>query len=374
MITCPAAEVGDRWEDIDTPALVVDLDTLEDNLQRMAAFAQQSGIRLRPHAKSHKCPAIARKQIQLGAVGICCQKVTEAEAMADGGITDILVTNQVVGRRKLDRLAALSLRTRLAVCADNATNVEELNAAAGRFETTLSVLVEIDVGSHRCGVEAGPAALDLARRIAAAKNLRFAGLQAYHGRAQHLRSHEERRQTIESASALVARTVALLAEAGLDCEVVGGAGTGTYAFEAASGVYNELQVGSYVFMDRDYSLNLDSGGARTTDFAQSLFIKSTVMSTPEADRVVTDAGLKAYTTDAGLPGVHAMPGAEILAAADEHSNIRFHGPHPRPQLGDTVSLVPGHCDPTVNLHDWIIGLRRGQVECLWPVAARGALL
>lgn len=374
MTICPAAEIGDRWEDIDTPALVVDLDILDANLARMADFAKESGIRLRPHAKSHKCPPIAQKQMALGAVGVCCQKVTEAEIMANCGITDILITNQVVGQRKLDRLAALSLRTRLAVCADNAANIEELNAAAGRFGTGLRVLVEVDVGSHRCGVEPGRAAVDLARQIAAADNLCFAGLQAYHGRAQHQRRYEERRATIASATALVGETIRLLGDIGLDCEIVGGAGTGTYTFEASSGIYNELQVGSYVFMDRDYSLNLDAAGAPATEFDQSLFIKTTVLSTPEPGRIVTDAGLKTYSIDAGLPCIVGMPGAEILAAADEHSNIRFHVPHPRPQLGDTLRLIPGHCDPTVNLHDWIIGLRGNRVECIWPVAARGALL
>lgn len=374
MTTRPAAEIGDRWEEIDTPALVVDLDVLKENLRRMAAFAQENGMRLRPHAKSHKCPAIARRQIDLGAVGVCCQKVSEAEAMAEGGVGDILITNQIVGRRKLDRLAALSLSTRLAVCADNAANVEELNAAAHRFDTVLSVLVEIDVGSHRCGVEPGEAALILAQNIAAAENLRFAGLQAYHGRAQHQRSHQERRETIDTASGLVTQTLRLLEKNGLDCEIVGGAGTGTYAFETASGVYNELQVGSYVFMDRDYSLNLDAADEMATDFAQSLFIKTTVISTPEPCRVVTDAGLKSYTVDSGMPGIHAMPGAEVLGAADEHSTIRFDGPYPRPNLGEALRLVPGHCDPTVNLHDWIIGLRQDRVECIWPVAARGAQL
>lgn len=187
MVLRPAAEIGDRWEDIDTPALVVDLDALDANIAKMAAFAGRSGIRLRPHAKTHKCPAIARKQLEAGAVGICCQKVSEAEAMADGGIADILVTNQVVGERKLRRLAALSLRIDVAVCADNAENVAALDAIAREFDTTLPVLVEIDIGSGRCGVAPGEDAAELAKRIAGANNLRFSGLQAYQGRAQHLR-------------------------------------------------------------------------------------------------------------------------------------------------------------------------------------------
>lgn len=367
----PSARIGDRWEDIESPALVVNLDALDANLRKMADFSRETGVRVRPHAKTHKCPAIARKQIELGAVGICCQKVSEAEAMADGGVSDILVTNQIVGARKLERLAALSLRIRVAVCADNAENILAIDAAARSFDTTLPVLVEIDVGSGRCGVKPGAEALELAKLISNSTNLRFAGLQAYHGRAQHIRDFDARAQAIRGACDSVALTVDLLKQYGLECEIIGGAGTGTYGFEAASGLYNELQVGSYVFMDRDYSLNLDTAGGHSSEFRQSLFIKTTVMSTPEPDRAVTDAGLKAYTTDAGLPGVHGVEGAEVLQAADEHTNIRFANADQRPNLGDELRLVPGHCDPTVNLHEWIIGVRDGRVECIWPVAARG---
>lgn len=372
MISRPAADIGDRWQDIDTPALVVDLDTLDANITKMAAFARRAGVRLRPHAKTHKCAAIARKQMEAGAVGICCQKVSEAEALADGGVTNILVTNQVVGERKLRRLAALSLRVRLAVCADNPDNVSALDAAARAFGTTLPVLVEIDVGSMRCGVSPGEEAVLLAKRIADSDGLRFAGLQAYHGKAQHLRAFEARRQAIVSACEDVVRTTDLLKKNGLECEIIGGAGTGTFAFEAASGVYNELQVGSYVFMDRDYSLNLNAEREQQPEFLQSLFIQTTVMSTPEPDRVVTDAGLKSLTAESGLPGVDGIEGADILDVSDEHTNIRFRDAGMRPDLGDIVRLVPGHCDPTVNLHDWIIGVRNGRVECIWPVSARGA--
>lgn len=372
MISRSAADIGDRWQDIDTPALVVDLDTLDANITKMAAFARKAGVRLRPHAKTHKCAAIARKQMEAGAVGICCQKVSEAEALADGGVTDILVSNQVAGERKLRRLAALSLRIRVAVCADNPDNVSALDAVARAFGTTLPVLVEIDVGSMRCGVSPGEEAVSLAKRIADSGSLRFAGLQAYHGKAQHLRAFEARRQAIASACEDVVRTIDLLKKNGLECEIIGGAGTGTFAFEAASGVYNELQVGSYVFMDRDYSLNLNAEREQQPEFLQSLFIQTTVMSTPEPDRVVTDAGLKSLTAELGLPGVDGIEGADILDVSDEHTNIRFRDAGMRPDIGDIVRLVPGHCDPTVNLHDWIIGVRNGRVECIWPVSARGA--
>mgnify|MGYP000368564331 FL=1 len=373
MTQCPAARIGDKLEDIDTPALVVDLDALEANIRYMSAFATANGVRLRPHAKTHKCSAIARLQVEAGAVGVCCQKVGEAEAMANAGIADVLVTNEIVGRSKLDRLAALSKRIRVAVCADHPDNVAEIDAAAARFDTVLTVLVEIDVGAGRCGTQPGEKALELARRISAAPNLRFGGVQAYHGPAQHVRSHEERRQTIEKAGRDVRRTLDLLEAEGLQSGIVGGAGTGSYAFEAASGVWNELQVGSYVFMDQDYALNLGAEGARVNEFRHSLTLRTTVMSTPAPDLVVTDAGLKAYSTDSGLPALLDCPAGEVLKSSDEHTAIRFARPEDRPALGEALHLIPGHCDPTVNLHDWIIGVRGGRVECLWPVDARGAL-
>ena len=373
MTQCPAARIGDRMNEIDTPALIVDLDALEANIRYMSSVAEAEGVRLRPHAKTHKCSAIARLQIEAGAVGICCQKVGEAETMANAGITDVLVTNQIVGRSKLDRLAALSKRIRVAVCADHLSNIAELDAAAARFDAVLTVLVEIDVGAGRCGTQPGEEALELARRISAAQNLRFGGIQAYHGPAQHVRDHEERRRTIEKAGREVRRTLDLLEREGLRSEIVGGAGTGSYAFEASSGIWNELQVGSYVFMDQDYALNLGVDGRRVGEFRHSLTIKTTVMSAPAPDKVVVDAGLKAYSTDSGLPVLHECPAGEVLKASDEHTTIGFSLPEDRPALGEALHLIPSHCDPTVNLHDWIIGVRGGRVECLWPVDARGAL-
>ena len=374
MRNCPAARIGDSWDEIDTPALVVELDALEANIRSIAEFGRRTGVRLRPHAKTHKCSAIARLQVAHGAVGICCQKVGEAEAMVDGGIGDVLVTNEVVGRRKLNRLAALATRARIAVCADDPGNVGEIAAAAARFDSRLSVLVEMDVGAGRCGVATPREALGLARRIADAAHLRFGGLQAYHGPAQHVRSHAARRARIEAAAAMVAETLDLFGREGLPAETVGGAGTGTFELEATSGLWNELQVGSYVFMDADYARNLDETGAPVSEFRHSLTIKTGVISAPAPGRIVTDAGLKAYSTDRGLPQLMGGPRAEVLSASDEHTTIRVHDPAERPELGAALRLVPGHCDPTVNLHDWIVGVRGDRVECLWPVDARGALL
>ncbi len=371
MIYRPPAEIGMTLDDVDTPALLIDRDAFDDNVRRLAEAAGAFGVALRPHAKTHKSPAIARRQIAAGAVGVCCQKVAEAEAMVEGGVSDVLVTNEIVGAGKLLRLASLAKQAKVGVCVDDAANVAELSAAASRLGAELSVLVEVDVGAHKCGVAPGEAALELARCVAGAPALRFAGLQAYHGPAQHIRDHAERRAAIEAAVAMVTATVDLLARHGLRCGAVTGAGTGTYPFEAASGVYTELQAGSYIFMDADYRRNLDARGVHDSPFAHSLFVLATVMSRPVGERAVLDAGLKAVSVDSGMPLLVDRPGVDYVGAADEHGKLALRDPVEKLAVGDKVRLIPGHCDPTVNLHDWFIGYRRDRVEAIWPVAARG---
>jgi D-serine deaminase-like pyridoxal phosphate-dependent protein len=367
---------------IDTPALVVDLDAFERNLGRMAEAAKVAGVRLRPHAKTHKSPVIARRQIALGAVGVCCQKVSEAEILVDGGVDDVLVSNQVAGARKLERLAALARRARVGVCVDDAGNARDVSAAAVRFGAKIDVLVEIDVGAGRCGVAPGGDAVALAAEVAALPGLRFAGLQAYHGSAQHLRGADERRDAIGRAGEMTRRTVAMLAEAGLACATVGGAGTGTYQIEAASGIWNVLQAGSYIFMDADYARNQGEHGGPFDTFEHALFVFSSVMSHPAADRAVLDAGLKALAFDSGPPEVFQRAGVRYDGASDEHGRLALDGSNMPLGIGDKLLLVPGHCDPTVNLHDWYVGVRGlgtegvpgcAYVEAVWPVAARGAM-
>jgi 3-hydroxy-D-aspartate aldolase len=361
-------------EEVDTPALIIDLDAFEANLLRMAQAAKSAGVRLRPHAKTHKSAIIALRQIALGAVGVCCQKVSEAEALVQGGVRNVLVTNEIVGGRKLVHLAALAREATVAVCVDNAENIAALDGAAVQAGASLDVLVEIDVGAHRCGVLPGKAALDLATRIDAATALRFAGLQAYHGSAQHIREHAARRAAIDAAINAARSTRDLLDEHGLVCDSVTGAGTGTYGFEAGSGLYNELQAGSYIFMDADYAKNRAEGGGAFEDFQHSLFVYTTVMSTPGRGRAVVDAGLKASSVDAGLPSVFGIPGVRFVGASDEHGKLEFDAAEAGLSLGDKLKLVPGHCDPTVNLYDWYVCVRGGYVQALWPIVARGALL
>jgi 3-hydroxy-D-aspartate aldolase len=369
----PPARVGAPVDEVDTPALLVDLDVFENNIHKLAQHVHAGPVRLRPHAKTHKCPAIALKQMQAGAVGVCCQKVGEAEAMVVGGVNNVLVSNQIVGASKLARLAGLARQAWIGVCVDNAQNVDDINEAALVAQAKINVLVELDVGSGRCGVATTDEALALARRIAALPGLHFAGIQAYHGAAQHQRTVGERRESIDAAVALTRQTVETLERAGLACDIVGGAGTGTFELEAASGVFNELQAGSYIFMDADYARNRGGNGGAFTTFEHSLTILTTVMSAAVPGRWVVDAGLKAHSTDHGMAEVLGYPGAVYSRPSDDHALITFEGEEgQRPRHGDKLRLIPGHCDPTVNLYDWLVGIRGDRVECLWPVTARGA--
>ena len=362
------AQPGDRIAAIDTPALVLDLDAFERNLDRMADATR--AIRLRPHAKAHKCPDVARLQMARGAVGVCCQKTDEAAVFVEAGIPDVLVTNEVVAPSKIDRLARLARQAAVGVLVDDHANVIALSNAARKHDVALDIYVEINVGANRCGVEPGVPARELAQRIAASEGLRFRGLHAYHGGAQHLRSPDERRAAIARAATLTRDTRDLIATAGVDCAIVTGAGTGTWHHEATSGIWNELQPGSYPFMDADYGRN--ALGPDEVAFEQSLFVQAGVMSVGDG-RAIVDAGLKAFAFDSGLPLVHGSANLAYAKASDEHGVLTVGAGAASPKRNDRVLLVPGHCDPTFNLYDWIVGYRAGCVEVVWPISARGTL-
>jgi D-serine deaminase-like pyridoxal phosphate-dependent protein len=366
-----AAQPGDRLSAVDTPALMLDLDAFERNLQRMADALKGSNVRLRAHAKSHKCPEIALRQVAAGAVGICCQKVSEAAVFVDAGIGDVLITNQVMGEAKLRRLAPLARRSRVGVLVDDPQQVRALAAAAQAGDVTLDVYVEVDVGANRCGVAPGAGAAQLARQIASSAGLRFAGLQCYHGPAQHLRSAQERMMAIAQASEAARVSRQAIVDCGIAVGRITGGGTGTFVHERDSGIFNEIQAGSYVFMDRDYGDN--RAGAGDIAFEHALFVRTAVMSRPTAERAVVDAGLKASSVDSGMPRVWQRPELRYVKAADEHGVLATTDAA-AVSLGDVLMLVPGHCDPTVNLYDDLVCFRGDRVEALWPIAARGALL
>ena len=355
-----AASVGLRVDRIDTPALVVDLDAMERNIARMADFARKHQVLWRPHAKLHKSAEIALQLQRAGAVGACVQKTAEAEALAEGGVHDITITNQVIAHPKLLRVARLAahLQTqggRLALAVDSAEGIQRLAEAMAQAapQARIDVLVEIDVGQGRCGVPPGAPALALAQAVARLTQLRFAGLHAYHGRAQHLRGAAERREAIAAAVQAARHTRDLITATGLPVPLVTGSGTGTLVHEAASGVYGELQAGSFLFMDADYARN-EREPAQPA-FEQALFVKTQVISACSS-HAVCDAGHKSHAIDSGLPTVALLPPERALRYAnggDEHGVLYADGPQSRmPARGQMLWLAPGHCDPTVNLHNF----------------------
>ncbi len=371
-LNVPAA-IGMDIKEVGTPALIVDLNAFERNVSRMREFVEAKGIRHRAHAKTHKSADIALYQIEAGgACGVCCQKVSEAEALVAGGVKDVLVSNQVVDPAKIDRLAAMAKKARVLVCVDSASNVTDLSAAAVRHGVEIECLVEIDVGAGRCGVQWGTPVVELAKAIDGADGLVFSGIQAYQGAAQHVHDFDTRKNQIDKAVKMVADTVEMLKDSGLNCDIVGGAGTGTYYFEGDSGVYNEMQCGSYIFMDADYQRVKDQSGSFISDFENSLFIYTSIMSKTKVDKAICDAGLKAQSVDSGLPVIFGRDDVEYIKCSDEHGVIA--DPDNVLKLNDKLKLVPGHCDPTCNVYDWYVGVRDGKVETLWPVTARGMCL
>lgn len=359
--------------DIQTPCLVLDLDALERNIKKMGDFAKSHGMRHRVHGKMHKSVDVALLQERLGgSCGVCCQKVSEAEVFARGGIKDVLVSNQVTQPEKIDRLARMPLLgARTICCVDDINNVADLSAAAQKHGTEIECLVEIDVGAGRCGVQFGQPVVDLALAIDAAEGLKFSGIQAYQGAMQHMDSYEDRKGKTQIAIDQVRESVDLLKAAGLECDIVGGGGTGSYYFESASKVFNELQCGSYAFMDADYGRILDKDGKRIDrgEWENALFILTSVMSHAKADKAIVDAGLKAQSVDSGLPVIYGRTDVEYVKCSDEHGVVA--DPKGVLKVNDKLKLVPGHCDPTCNVHDWYVGVRNGKVETLWPVSARG---
>ncbi|MGB3178311.1 MAG: 3-hydroxy-D-aspartate aldolase BhcC [Albidovulum sp.] len=359
--------------DIQTPCLILDLDALERNIKKMGDYAKAHGMRHRTHGKMHKSVDVQKLQERLGgAIGVCCQKVSEAEVFVRGGIKDVLVSNQVRDPAKIDRLARLPKRgARIIVCVDDLANVADLSAAAQKHGTTLECFIEIDCGAGRCGVMTTDAVVEIAKAIDAAPGLKFTGIQAYQGAMQHMDKYEDRKAKLDAAIAMVKDAVDGLKAAGLEPELVSGGGTGSYYFESNSGVYNELQCGSYAFMDADYGRILDKDGRRIDqgEWENALFILTSVMSHTKPDKAIVDAGLKAQSVDSGLPFVYGRTDVKYIKCSDEHGVVD--DPNGALKINEKLRLVPGHCDPTCNVHDWYVGVRNGKVEVVWPVSARG---
>lgn len=355
--------------DLATPALVVDLDALDRNIAAMAGFAKKAKLDLRPHAKTHKCATLARKQIAAGAVGVCCAKLGEAEALADAGIANILITSPVVGVMGVERLAGLAGRCKgLMAAVDNPEAVDALIAKGAR----LTLVVDIDPGIHRTGVADPDAALALARKIEQAPNLSFAGVQFYCGSQQHIEDFAARREAIEERTADLRDIIRKLTDAGLAPGIVTGGGTGTHRIDAELGVFTELQVGSYVFMDRQYN-DCDLTGAGDAPFETSLMVDARVISANQATMATVDAGFKAFATEAGSPTVlaGAADGAKYYFMGDEHGCVIPPAGEAPPKLGEIVTFAAPHCDPTVNLYDAYHLVRGDTLVAIWPIEARG---
>ncbi len=355
---------GTDKREMDTPALLVDLDLMEANIARMARFLDGHGVRVRPHYKTHKTPAIALKQVAAGAIGITCAKVEEAETLVAAGIKDILIANQIVGSRKIARLTGLCRHADLMVAVDDARNVDELSAAVSAAGASLRVLVEVNVGSNRCGVEPGEDAVRLAHRVAGAPGLVFAGLMGYEGFCQRIASASEQESTTRNAMAGLVRSKELVEASGLKVGIVSGGGSGTHTITATVPGVTEIQAGSYVVMDTDYR---DLG----LDFNCALTLLATVISRPTANRAITDAGLKALTDDHGKPELIGVPGGKLTKLSEEHTTIELTDPSVKLDPGEKVEVIPSHCCTTINLHDTMYGMRNGRVEVVWQIAGRG---
>jgi D-serine deaminase-like pyridoxal phosphate-dependent protein len=359
---------------LNTPALVIDLDALTRNIARMADFARNRGLQLRPHAKTHKSPDIARRQIEAGAVGISCAKIGEAEVLADHGIARGLhITSPVVSFPAIERLVELNARTEELTCVvDNPINISALGAAARGSGKPLSVILDIDPGMGRTGVGSTAAALAVFEAIQAEEALRYVGVQFYCGAQQHIESYEARRQAMAERAAFVRAVIDALGAVGGRPRIVTGGGTGSHGIDATLNLFTELQVGSYVFMDAQYLACDLTGDDEPSSFETALMIDARVVSANTPGLVTLDAGLKAFSTDAGNPLVlsGAPAGATYRFMGDEHGALTLPDGATLP-LAHVVTLGAPHCDPTVNLYDTYHVVQGDTLRALWPVAARG---
>lgn len=360
-----------------TPALVVELSALEGNIASMSAFASANGVALRPHAKTHKSAQIAKRQAAAGAIGICVAKLGEAEALTAAGIDNILVTSPIVTQNALERLARLNAAANgLIVTADHPNALPGLSDAGSRSGKPIKVLVDLNIGLSRTGIAPGDAAFALGQAVAASRHLRLLGLQAYGGHLQHIENFAERRTKALAALEPVAATRELFVKMGLPCSIVSGSGTGTFRIDVAAGVFTELQVGSYVFMDREYNdVNGDAidGKVSGLGFQTSLFVEASVISANTPGIATTDAGLKSFATEAGPPPIHsgAPEGTRYFFFGDEQGGLAFSPGSNGLALGARVRCVTPHCDPTVNLYDFYHVMDGERLVALWPVEARG---
>lgn len=355
-----------------TPALIVDIDQVEANLRAMAEFMKARGAGIRPHVKTHKCPHLAHRQMALGALGICCAKVSEAEVMAAAGIERILITSPVATKDKVDRVVALAKASPgLQMVVDRPQNADDFSAAAGAAGLTLGVLIDLESGTGRTGIAMGDPALDLAHHIAGLKHLRLDGLQCYCGHLMHVADYASRRTHSHEVLSRALETKALIEQAGIPLGIVTGGGTGTYDIDSEVKGITDIQCGSYCVMDVQYGMVGTAQGRLFDAFPPAMFVWSTAISQPLPDRITIDAGLKAIYRDTPRAELRGISGATYDFGGDEHGILRFDNPSRPIRVGDKVAVIPSHCDPTINLYDCFHACRNGHIVERWPISARG---
>jgi D-serine deaminase-like pyridoxal phosphate-dependent protein len=355
---------GVNKDELDTPILLIDLDDMEFNINYMAKFFEGSPVRLRPHFKTHKTPIISHKQIAAGAVGVTCQKLGEAEILVASGIKDIMVASQIVGKRKINRLVNLAHHAKITVAVDNADNIKQLSNAAVAVGSILGIIIEVDVGFGRCGVDPGEEIVGLAKLVKSFPGLEFAGIMGYEGHAVFLTDFENRNQTVDQAMTKLTSAAELIRKAGIEVDIVSGGATGTYTLTGRYPGVNEIEAGSYVLMDTRYR-------EIAPEFRCALTMLTTVISVPASDRAVIDAGKKSLSTDFGMPEVINRPGVKVKGLSEEHGILQVDPTLSQLHLGDKVELIPSHVCTTVNLNDYFYGMRGDCLEVIWPIAARG---
>lgn len=356
--------IGMPLQELDTPALVIDLAVMEKNISTMAGYFAGVGANLRPHVKTHKCPIIAHKQLQAGAKGITCSKLGEADVMVQSGIRDILIANEIVGTHKIKRLVELARQAEIIVAVDDEKNIRDLAEASRAAGTSIGVLVDVNVGMNRCGVEPGQQALDLARTVQGERGLVFKGIMGYEGHVVGLTDTGERTRKGRESMKLLVETKDLIEKSGLAVQVVSSGGTGTYNISGPYPGVTEIQAGSYIFMDAHYR---ETG----IDFGCALTLLATVVSLHLPDRIITDAGIKTITAEFGLPKVKGLEELEVIGLNEEHGKLRTKTGISPVKIGDKIELIPGHGCTTINLHDRYYAVRNGKVEAVFPILARG---
>ena len=360
--------IGRSTEDLDTPALLVDLDVMERNIQKMAnTMIQDAGIQWRPHTKAVKSPALAHKLLDAGAIGVTCAKLGEAEVMAAGGIKDILVCNQVVGARKVTRLVNLRKHADVIVNVDSEENVMEIDQAARENDVTIRILIEVDVGTHRAGAQPGEPTLALARKIYKCKGLKFAGLQTWESHSLGIQDPDKKRQVITEALDQFTDTARLIREDGIPVEILSCGGTGTYWISAFHPEITEVVAGGGIYCDILYRNHFG------VDHEYALFVLATVTSRSAPTRIICDAGRKTMSGDAAEPQPIGIPNVELISLSAEHGTIQLKQPNDLPRIGDRISFIVGYSDTTVFLHDQLYAARDGTVEAVWPLLGRGKL-